>query len=131
MKPHVKLGPVATTRQGKRLVTICVELASPHEFMTITVSVPHSDKVQNVCDQGVARAQDLAKDFSNLPLHVFPLNEIRRAGLIQMPLTPEQEILCERVEKGEPSPSAAALIRHQEIDALWDRHSHAYALVGQ
>ena len=48
-----------------------------------------------------------------------------------MPLSPEQEALCERVEKGEPEPGAAALIRQQaqEIDALWDRLSHAYALV--
>jgi len=48
-----------------------------------------------------------------------------------MPLSPEQQALCERVEKGEPEPGAAALIRQQaqEIDALWDRLSHAYALV--
>jgi hypothetical protein len=48
-----------------------------------------------------------------------------------MPLSPEQEVLCERVEKGEPTPRAAALIRQQakEIDDLWDRLSHAYALV--
>ena len=52
-------------------------------------------------------------------------------GLTRMPLSPEQEALCERVEKGEPEPGAAALIRQQaqEIDALWDRLSHAYALV--
>ena len=51
-------------------------------------------------------------------------------GLTRMPLSPEQEALCERVEKGEPEPGAAALIRQQaqEIDALWDRLSHAYAL---
>ena len=48
-----------------------------------------------------------------------------------MPLSPEQEALCERVEKGEPEPGAGALIRQQpqEIDALWDRLSRAYALV--
>ena len=47
-----------------------------------------------------------------------------------MPLSPEQEALCERVEKGEPEPGAAALIQQaQKIDALWDRLSHAYALV--
>jgi hypothetical protein len=48
-----------------------------------------------------------------------------------MPLSPEQEVVCERVEKGEPEPRAAALIRQQakEIDDLWDRLSHAYALV--
>jgi hypothetical protein len=48
-----------------------------------------------------------------------------------VPLSPEQEVVCERVEKGEPEPRAAALIRQQakEIDDLWDRLSHAYALV--
>jgi hypothetical protein len=35
------------------------------------------------------------------------------------------------LEKGEPDPRAAALIRQQahEIEDLWDRLSHAYALV--
>ena len=48
-----------------------------------------------------------------------------------MLLSPEQEALCERVEKGVPEPGTAALIRQQaqEIDALWDRLSRAYALV--
>ena len=40
-----------------------------------------------------------------------------------MPLSPEQEALCERLEKGESTPNAAALIRQQahEIDDLWRR----------
>ena len=40
-----------------------------------------------------------------------------------MPLSAEQEALCERLEKGERTPTAATLIRHQarEIDDLWDR----------
>ena len=40
-----------------------------------------------------------------------------------MPLSPEQEALRERLEKGEGTPTAAALIRQQahEIDDLWDR----------
>jgi rubrerythrin len=48
-----------------------------------------------------------------------------------MPLSPEQEAVCERLEKGESTPNAAALIRQQahEIDDLWDRLSRAYALV--
>jgi hypothetical protein len=52
-------------------------------------------------------------------------------GLTRMPLSPEQEELCERMEKGEPALDAAALIRQQahEIDDLWDRLSHAYAFV--
>ena len=50
-----------------------------------------------------------------------------------MPLSPEQDILCERLEKGEPDPRAAALIRQQarEIDDLWEHLSRAYALVRQ
>jgi hypothetical protein len=48
-----------------------------------------------------------------------------------MPLTPEQDALCERLVKGESTPAASALIRQQanEIDDLWDRLSRAYALV--
>ena len=50
-----------------------------------------------------------------------------------MPLSPEQEALCERLEKGESTHTAATLIRQQarEIDDLWDRLSRAYALVRQ
>jgi hypothetical protein len=50
-----------------------------------------------------------------------------------MPLSPEQEALCERLEKGESTPTAATLIRQQarDIDDLWDRLSRAYALVRQ
>lgn len=48
-----------------------------------------------------------------------------------MPLPSELEALCQRLEMGEPEPSAAALIRQQarEIDELWDRLSRAYAVV--
>jgi Flp pilus assembly protein TadD len=50
-----------------------------------------------------------------------------------MPLSAEQEALCECLEKGESTPTAATLIRHQarDIDDLWDRLSRAYALVRQ
>jgi hypothetical protein len=52
-------------------------------------------------------------------------------GARAMALTPEQEELCEMLEKDETAPAAAALIRQQanEIDDLWDRLSRAYALV--
>lgn len=48
-----------------------------------------------------------------------------------MPLPSELEALCQRLEMGEPEPSAASLIRQQarEIDELWDRLSRAYAVV--
>jgi hypothetical protein len=50
-----------------------------------------------------------------------------------MPLSAEQEALCERLEKGESTPTAATVIRRQarEIDDLWDRLSRAYALIRQ
>ena len=50
-----------------------------------------------------------------------------------MPLSPEQEALCERLEKGESTPTAATVIRRQarEIEGLWDRLSRAYALIRQ
>jgi hypothetical protein len=43
----------------------------------------------------------------------------------------DQKTLCERLEKGESTATAATLIRQQahEIDDLWDRLSRAYALV--
>ena len=44
---------------------------------------------------------------------IISLNDARGAGLLEMPLSPEQEALCERVEKGEPEPRAAVLIRKQ------------------
>ena len=52
---------------------------------------------------------------------------------MQMPLSPEEEVLCKGLEKGEPNPRAGALIRQQaqEIDDLWDRLTRAYALVRQ
>jgi hypothetical protein len=48
-----------------------------------------------------------------------------------MPLTAEQETLCQRLETGRPEPSAAALIRElaKEVDDLWDRLNAAYAFV--
>jgi hypothetical protein len=48
-----------------------------------------------------------------------------------MPLPSELEALCQRLEMGEPEPSAASLIRQQarEIDEVWDRLSRAYAVV--
>ena len=47
-----------------------------------------------------------------------------------MPLSPEQEALCDGLAHG-GIPAAAALIRQQanEIDDLWGRLSRAYALL--
>jgi hypothetical protein len=64
--------------------------------------------------------------------HPFAQSE-HTIGIDGMPLSPEQEAICERLEKGESIPDAAALIRHQahEIDDLWHRLSRAYALLRQ
>jgi hypothetical protein len=48
-----------------------------------------------------------------------------------MPLTPQQDALCQKLERQvapEIGVAAAALIRQQasEIDSLWDRLTHAY-----
>jgi hypothetical protein len=66
-----------------------------------------------------------------LSFHSSVRKEKRTPSGDAMPLSPEQETLCERLEKGESMPSAATLIRQQarEIDDLWDRLSRAYALV--
>ena len=46
-----------------------------------------------------------------------------------MPLSPEQKALCERLEKGESTPTAATLIRQQarEIDDLGSSQSRLRA----
>jgi hypothetical protein len=68
---HTKLTPPAAIR-GKRLVTICAELGGPNEFMTITVAVPNDDKEFDVCECGIARAKDYARQFADAPLEHFP-----------------------------------------------------------
>jgi hypothetical protein len=73
---HVKLGKAAS-RQSKRLLTICAELAGPHEFMTITVTVANGGREQDVCQSGIARAQDFARHFGALPLQCFPTKQVR------------------------------------------------------
>jgi hypothetical protein len=42
---HAKLSSPSSYR-GKRLVTVCAELGSPNEFMTITVAVPNDGTEQ-------------------------------------------------------------------------------------
>ena len=46
-----------------------------------------------------------------------------------MPLSPEQEALCERLENGESTPTAAALLDNKahEIDDLWEAQSRLRA----
>jgi hypothetical protein len=55
---------------------------------------------------------------------------VRYCAWTYQPLSPQEEVLCERLEKSEPVPSAAAFIRQQahEINDLWDRLNRAYIL---
>ena len=80
---HAKLGQPGTSTRGKRLVTICAELAKPNEFMTITVAVLSTGTEQDVCERGVARAKDFAKQFVETPLQHFPMprGKVRPEGV--------------------------------------------------
>jgi hypothetical protein len=73
---HVKLGQLQTPNsRGKRLVTICANLDNPNEFMTITVTVPNGPDQPNLRECGVARAKDFARQFADLSLRFFPIQE--------------------------------------------------------
>ena len=73
---HVKLSQLQTPNsRGKRLVTICATLDKPDEFMTITVSVPNGPDQLRVREFGVARAKDFAKQFADLSLSFFPIQD--------------------------------------------------------
>ena len=96
--------------------------------MTITVNVPNdwSERYTLLALRWLRTSRGI---FSNFHPKVCKEKPSARTDL--MPLSPEQEALCERLENGESTPTAAALIRQQahEIDDLWDRLSRAYALV--
>jgi hypothetical protein len=67
---HLKLGQVGTSSSSKRHVTICAELDGPHEFMTIRV--PNSGSEGDVRENGIARAKEFARGFSDLSSSLFP-----------------------------------------------------------
>jgi hypothetical protein len=69
---HLKLGQVGTTSHSMRQVTIRAELGGPQEFMTITVCVPISGSEGDDRENGIARAKDFARGFSNLSPSLFP-----------------------------------------------------------
>jgi hypothetical protein len=74
---HVKLSQLQTPNsRGKRLVTICATLDKPDEFMTITVSVQNGPDELRVRESGVARAKDFAKQFAELALNFFPIQDL-------------------------------------------------------
>jgi hypothetical protein len=75
---HTKLSQqAAATTHGNRQVTICAELDGPREFMTITVTVSNKGSEQEVCERGVARAKEFAKQFVDVPLGCFPIGAKR------------------------------------------------------
>ena len=69
---HVKLGQMRASGRSQRRVTICAELAGPNEFMTITVTVMNNGTERDICECGIAKAKDFARQFSDLPLRQFP-----------------------------------------------------------
>jgi hypothetical protein len=69
---HLKFDQVGTTIHSKRHVTICAELDGPHEFMTMTVCVPNSGSERDDRENGIARAKDFARGFSDLSTSLFP-----------------------------------------------------------
>ena len=97
--------------------------------MTITVNVRTTGERRTytlLALRGLRTSLGISSSF-----HSNVRKEKPSARTDSMPLSPEQEALCERLENGESTPTAAALIRQQahEIDDLWDRLSRAYALV--
>jgi hypothetical protein len=68
---HAKLNS-SNGGRGKRLVTICAELGSPNEYMTITVAVPNAGTEENIRECGIAKARDYARQFSEVTPQSFP-----------------------------------------------------------
>jgi hypothetical protein len=69
---HAKLSGLAPSGRGKRLVTVCAELGSPNEYMTITVAVPNNGTEQDIRECGIARALDYARQFCEVSPKSFP-----------------------------------------------------------
>jgi hypothetical protein len=57
---------VAEAGQQRCLVTVHVTLGRTKESMTIVVLVPDEDGKDAIREFGIARAKDLARQFSNL-----------------------------------------------------------------
>jgi hypothetical protein len=67
MAKHISFARSVAISRNKRVVTISLQLGSPEESMTITVSVPNDGEEQNVHALSFARAQDFARHFLELP----------------------------------------------------------------
>jgi hypothetical protein len=92
---HVKLAP-PESRQSKRLLTICAELAGPHEYMTTTVKVPGGTD-NDVRERGIARAQELARNFAALPRSVFSPSKSPAAVWLSLKLPPNRSTIEQRL----------------------------------
>ena len=75
---HVKFGQRGASRQNKRLVTVCAELAGPQEFMTITVAVSNDGTDSETWERAIARAKNFARTFAASPLQEFPSPALAR-----------------------------------------------------
>jgi hypothetical protein len=75
---HVKFGQRGASRQCKRLVTVCAELAGPQEFMTITVAVSNDGTDSETWERAIARAKNFARTFAASPLQEFPSPALAR-----------------------------------------------------
>ena len=82
---HVKLNSTNGGR-GKRLVTVCAELGSSNEYMTITVAVPRDGSEQDIRECGIARALEYARQFSDLSPQSFPPDQPQPKRVVPMPI---------------------------------------------
>ena len=80
MASPITFGPSVATSRNKRLVTISLQLGSPEESMTITVSVPNDGREEDVYALGLARARDFARHFLELPADIPGHNALREAN---------------------------------------------------
>jgi hypothetical protein len=76
---HAKLSS-PTGHRGKRLVTVCAELGSPNEYLTITVAVANDGTEQDIRESGIAKARDYARQFSEVTPQSFPTGASRLAS---------------------------------------------------
>ena len=75
---HAKLSS-PTGHRGKRLVTVCAELGSPNEYLTITVAVANDGTEQDIRESGIAKARDYARQFSEVtPAELSDWRELSR-----------------------------------------------------
>ena len=79
---------------GKRLVTVCAELGSPNEYMTITVAVPNVGADCDIRECGIARARDYARQFSEISRQSFPARNAFSRGPRAGDYSPSGGRLC-------------------------------------